>query len=118
MERHNICLDWNGYYFLIAFQRRCHPVTRREIHIFDHPDDSYLQEIDRCRAVFQKYPSFATMPGDERRLIAGWKGPGRRYLGSMKGAGHFKQLVLESPWVIAESLDKVPMDGSVSIELW
>jgi hypothetical protein len=33
----------------------------------------------------------------------------------MKGAGYFKQLVLGSPWVIAESLDKVPMDGPVSM---
>jgi len=115
MERHNICLDWNGYYSLIASQRRRHPITQREIHVFDHPDYSYLQEIDRCRAIFQQYPSFATMPREQRRLIAGWGGSGRHYLGNMKGAGYFKQLVLESPQVIAENLDRIPMDGLVSI---
>jgi len=115
MKQHSICLDWDDFYALIASQRRHHPITQREIHVFDHPDYSYLQEIDRCRAIFRQYPSLAMMPREQRRLVAGWGGRKRHYLGCMRGAGYFKQLVLESPQVIAENLDKIPMDGAVLI---
>ena len=115
MVRRNICLDWSHYYSLITGERRRHPITHREIHIFDDPDYSLLEELDRCRAVFLKYASFAAIPGEQRTLIAGWGGGHRHPLGHMKGAGCFKQLVLESPRVIAEKLDRIPIDGLVSV---
>ena len=111
----DIRLQWHDFYALVASQRRRNPETHREIHVFDHPDDSYLQEIERCRAIFQRYHSFSAMPIPQRRVVAGFGDSRRRYLGSMQAAGQFKHLVLESPRTIGDELDKIPLAGPVSI---
>lgn len=108
-------LPWDRYYALITSQRRRNPETKREIHVVDHPDGSYLQEIEECQSVFAQYPSFTEMPPAQRRLVAGWGTGGRRYLGSMRGAGWFKHLVLDSPGVIGAKLDGIPAQGPVSL---
>ncbi len=55
------------------------------------------------------------MPVDQRKVVTGWGDTARRYLGSMAGAGYFKQIVLNSPEDIAAGLDGIPLKGDVSL---
>lgn len=106
-------LDWGEYYALIAQQERRSLSNGYTIHVFDHPDASYLQEIEQCQAAFHRYPSFEKMPLDERKFVAGFGGTSG-YFGRMVGAGYFKNMICESPRDIAPLLNAVPLDGQPS----
>jgi hypothetical protein len=116
MTKLDLNVSWDHYYSLLTSRRRYHPRDQVELHIFDHPDYSYLGEIDKCRELFQLYSSFATVPCEKRKVIAGWGGGVRHPLGNMKGAGHFKHIVLDSPASIAVNLDRIPLDVDVSVD--
>ncbi len=114
-EGEDLDLDWADFVELISQQERRALWTGWEIHVFDHPDGSYLQEAERCQAAFSAEPSYARMPEDDRKLIAGWGDRTAGYYGRMQGAGYFKNLTRERPAEIGKHLDKIPLTGPVSI---
>lgn len=106
-------LDWADYYALIAQQERRLLSNRYEIHVFDHEDQSYLQESEQCQSAFRRYPSFEKMPLDERKFVAGFGGTSG-YFGRNGGAGNFKKMIRERPGDIAPLLNAVPLNGHPS----
>lgn len=107
-------LDWPEFVALISQQERRALWTGWKIHVFDHPDGSYLQEVEGCQAAFEAEPRFEKMPEDDRRLVAGWGDRTAGYYGRMQGAGYFKNLTREHPEEIGKHLDKIPLSGPVN----
>jgi hypothetical protein len=84
------------------------------MHVLDHPDGSWLQEVEKCQQAFDATPSFKSMPIDARKLVAGWGGQSKGYFGWMGGAGRFKTLTATHPGRIGKFLDKIRLAGAVS----
>jgi len=108
--------QWIDYYELIKAQERRELARGGQVHVFDNANGSWLQEVENCNSAFGSLDSFANMPIDERKLIAGTGGKSRGYLGSMKGAGFFKQLVNTAPATLSRGLQIIPQRGDVSNE--
>jgi HKD family nuclease len=89
-----------------------------------HSLDGRLKVLERASELFQSYKSFASMPIDVRRAIAGTYGskePKLDYLqwawfGSMIGQGDFKNLVNDHPSRLSKAMQHIPIDGDVSKE--
>lgn len=107
---------WRRYYELIAAQERRTLANGAEIHVFDHVEDSYLEEAERCRAAFARESSFAAMPLDDRKLVSGW-GDSAGYFGRMSAAGDFMQRVRMEPESIGTFLDLIPLEGPIPREV-
>ncbi len=111
-------IDWSQFAGLIGRQeRRSLSGTNWTIHVFDHENGSYLQEIEGCQRAFRDSPDFQKMPVERRKLVAGWGGGSRGYIGNMSGAGYFKNLTGEHPAELSAALDEVPLKGTVSIAM-
>jgi hypothetical protein len=104
-------IQWDAYFRLIEQQERRMLSTGSPIHVFDHPDASYLQEIATCQTHFRQFPSFASMGLNERKFVAGF-GETSGYFGRMVGAGNFKKMVIERPNEIGTLLDAIPAIGA------
>lgn len=82
-----------------------------------HKHEGRIAVLQAAREAFQNSPSFAAIPLDLRRGIAGFNEatpPDWLWFGSMKGAGRFKNLVRESPAGISQALDCIPLTGVVT----
>ena len=110
----DISVTWEDYYSLVKSQERRSLSNGYEIHVFEHPERSYIQEIDKCQSLFKQHQSFSNIPKDGRKLISGFGGGTSGYLGGMKGAGIFKNIVNQQPNRIGEKLDKIPSEGTVT----
>lgn len=110
-------IPWSSYFRLLAEQERRTLAYGDDLRIFDHPKGSYLQEVENCRAAFEAHASFADMPLDDRQLVAGWGSRTYGWFGRMGAAGEFKKMTAKTPQVIAEHLDKIPLQGTVSEDL-
>jgi len=108
-------VDWDRYVALIRSQERRQLANGHRIRIFDHEDWSYLQEIEQAGLAYARYGSLTAMPGVERRQAAGL-GTRARYLGSMSGAGYYKQLIIDDPAELSGALDLIPLTGPVDDE--
>jgi HKD family nuclease len=111
-----LCVSWPDYYRLLITQERRPLASGGEIRIFDHSEGSYLQEVENCQAAFESSASFAQIPLEERKLVSGWGKRTYEWFGGMRGAGEFKRLTGQSPEIIAKHLDKIPLEGVVSLE--
>jgi len=107
-------VEWNAYYKLIAARERHALADGFEIHVFDHDDGSYLQEIDACRRVFERTAVFEDTPLADRKLVTGWGPDTTGHFGRNVGAGYFKKLVGSSPRELGRHLDRVPLEGEVN----
>ncbi|HEY0153433.1 MAG TPA: hypothetical protein VGB92_15605, partial [Longimicrobium sp.] len=116
IDEQDLNVTWREYYELIRGQERRTLANHAEIHVFDHPDGSYLQEAEACRHALTEYPMFRVMPLDRRKLVAGWGRDSSGYFGRMSGAGYFKNMVVEKPEALAQFLDAIPLTGYVSFE--
>ena len=103
-------IEWEGYYALIEQQERRMLSSGYVIHVFDHPDSSYLQEIEKCQESFRRYSKFEDIPLEDRKFVAGFGGTSG-YFGRMVGAGFFKNMIIERPEEIGASLDAIPLKG-------
>jgi len=101
----------SDFYTLIERQERRTLTNGYVIHVFDHPDASYLQEIEQCQEWFRLHPNFADMPLEERKFVAGFGGTSG-YFGRMGGAGNYKNMVIERPTEIGPILDAIPSGGA------
>lgn len=83
-----------------------------------HTAEGRIGVLRAAREWFTTHDSFAEMPVQERKRIAGiavepngsidWL-----WFGSMVGAGNFKHLVIESPEGLSAALDAIPLGGPV-----
>jgi hypothetical protein len=108
-------LDWPEFVHLIRQQERRSLRTGWTIHVFDHRDGSYLQEVEACQRAFVGEPSYSKMSEGDRKLVAGWGDRTSGYYGRMQGAGYFKNLTREHPAEIGKHLDKIPLSGEVTM---
>lgn len=106
-------ITWADYYALIRKQERRALSNGYQIHIFDHPECSYLQEIEQCQAIFAQNGRFADIPLEDRKFVAGFGGTSG-YFGRMKGAGNYKNMIIERPREIGDALDNMPSVGCPS----
>lgn len=75
---------------------------------------SYLDELSQCAVSFSRCEYFNQMPKQERQCVAGTLSPpDDRWFGSMVAAGRYKNLVNESPEIIGEFIDQIPLKGSL-----
>ncbi|NTX51840.1 phospholipase D family protein [Myxococcus sp. CA039A] len=109
-------IEWSDFVDLIGRQERRSLNNGWSIHVFDFPDGSYLQEVEGSQLAFAAAARFADIPLDGRKLIAGWGGGSAGYFGRMTGAGWFKNMTSEHPEMIGRVLDRLPMDGIVSLD--
>ncbi len=75
--------------------------------------------IDSYQKIIQEYKTLSNMPEEERKAFCGTQRVSQKYgdsgwLGSMTGAGYFKQMVINKPSILDEYLDLIPLEGSVS----
>ena len=112
-----INVSWQDYYGLIVEQELRTIGKGYVVHVFDHEDGSYMQEVENCQKAFNKYASFAEMPEDRRKMVSGWGGGTTGLFGSMKGAGTFKNIVSEYPEIISKHLDVIPLKNNIPIGL-
>lgn len=85
----------------------------------DDAFDMRLEVLKVARGLFRDYKTFADMPVEDRRGIAGFRQDRKvhwEWFGSMQGAGVYKHLVNDSPGLLSEALDQVPLDGQVTRE--
>lgn len=112
-EESDLDIAWDHFYALIEKQERRSLANGYEIHVFDHADGSYLQEVERCQEFFHAHPKFDEMPLEERKFVAGFGGTSGHF-GRMIGAGYFKNMVIERPEEIGPILDTIPLEGRPS----
>lgn len=92
--------------------------VKNDIH---HSLEGRLAILERASALFKEHGSFAAMAQYERKAIAGTYGGKEPQLddlewpwfGAMFGQGDFKNLVNESPGLLSEALQNIPLDGDV-----
>lgn len=76
---------------------------------------SYMEELRLAQAVFRREPRFENLTRDERNLLMGVGSASSGFLGSMKPAGYARGLVGSEPEKIGKSLDRLPLDGPVTL---
>lgn len=103
-------IEWPDYFALIQQQERRSLSNGYTIHVFDHQDGSYLQEIEACQAAFRQFPKFEKMPLEQRKFVAGFGGTSG-YFGRMVGAGNFKSMIIRRPEEVGRLLDAIPTSG-------
>ena len=84
-----------------------------------HDFDDRLDLLDKIQKVFASVPHFKDVDAQTRRAIAGLPNKVMEHagwFGSMKGAGVFKNVVIESPDFLSTALDQIPSAGTVTKE--
>ena len=114
MAEVDLDVGFDEFFLLIVSQENRLLADQDTIRVFDDERSSYLQEAEACQAAFAAHPTFAKMPEDSRRLVAGWGDDTSGYFGRMTGAGYFKQMALEDPAAIGKHLDRLPLAGKVT----
>jgi HKD family nuclease len=112
-EASDLDVGWSAFVELISGQERRALANGYQIHVFDHPEGSYLEMIEHCQQTFARYDSLDLMPLDERSYVAGFA-PESGYFGSTRAAGNFKHIINKSPQVLSAALDRVHLSGTVS----
>ncbi len=82
-----------------------------------HGFDERLDLLDRIQEAFSSKPHFKDLDGQTRRAIAGLPNQVMEHaawFGGMKGAGVFKNVVIESPEFLSTALDQIPTSGTVT----
>jgi len=86
-----------------------------------HSLDSRLKVLKVAKNLFEKEDSFKALKTEERKFIAGipnnlpvdsdvdWG-----YFGSMKGAGIFKNRIIENDLSISNAIDEIPLSGQIT----
>lgn len=104
-------LDRIKYKGGMFFQKNIEESFRRDV----------LFSIDCFQQILheQKFLTLKEMPEEERKAFCGTIAISQKYgncgwLGSMTGAGYFKNRVIEHPETLDEHLKKIPLEGKIS----
>jgi HKD family nuclease len=84
-----------------------------------HGFDDRLDLLAKMKRTFASTPHFQDMDAQTRRAIAGLPNQvmeNAAWFGSMKGAGVFKNVVIEDPLHLSKALDEIPATGTVTRE--
>lgn len=78
-----------------------------------------LMVIDKCRQLFNTVDHFNELSEDERKFIAGIPNKLTTTIdwglfGSMKGAGKYKNRIIENDAHISKALDQIPLSGQIT----
>jgi len=82
-----------------------------------HGFNERLDLLDRIHQAFASEPRFMDIDAQSRRAIAGLPNSvieSAAWFGSMKGAGTFKNVVIEHPLHLSNALDAIPGSGTVT----
>lgn len=86
-----------------------------------HSLSSRIKVLKIAQNLFGKVDSFRDLADDERKFIAGIpntlpvdKGVDWGYFGSMKGAGIYKNRIIENDLNISKALDEIPLSGQIT----
>lgn len=109
-------MTWDQYAETIVSQEGRITTTGFRISV-SGPSPSYLEELRRAREAFHRQPRFAKMSKDELDLMMGYGKLSSGLLGSMKVARDAKIIVRDTPERIGAVLDRLPVDGAVSLAL-
>lgn len=118
-QEHELDIGWPEYFDLICAQKGRVGANEDVIHIFEQAgaQPSYIEEIEAAQRAFQDHGSFAVMPEEERRVVAGWSSNFPGWFGSTRGAGRFKNRVRTAPDTIASHLDPIPSGGPIGDDI-
>lgn len=97
-------LDWPSYLKKIKLDEQ-------------HGFDERLALLDWIQQAFASKPHFKDLDAQARRAIAGLPNQvmeSAAWFGSMKGAGIFKNAVIERPGHLSDALDHIPASGTVT----
>jgi len=76
---------------------------------------SYAEELRLVNAAFRREPRFEKLTKDERNLLMGVGRSSSGFLGSMKPAGYARGIVNQSPELVGQVLDRLPLEGTVTL---
>ena len=111
-----LSISWDDYFGMIRRRDGYRMANGHQMRVFDHPgNSSYLQETERCQNLFLRFGSFAGMPLNDRKFVAGFGGTSG-YFGRMGGAGNFKKIVSRSPLELSTALDEIPTAEAVNVD--
>ena len=83
----------------------------------EHTTEGRLAVLETARQLFTDHPHFADIDLDSRKGIAGFgevDGIDWLWFGSMKGAGYYKQAILQNSQQISDALNEIPLTGEVT----
>lgn len=106
VESRVLSLDWTSFLAEIRKDK-------------NHGFEERLQLLSEVRQAFLTTPRYKDMEPQVRRAIAGIPNTAienSAWFGSMKGAGVFKNLVIENPQQLSVALDEIPLEGTVTKE--
>ncbi|WP_079228831.1 phospholipase D family protein [Pseudomonas putida] len=97
-------LDWESYLVLLKEDKQ-------------HGFNERLAFLDQIKVAFASAPTFQDLDGDTRRAIAGLPNKvmaSAAWFGSMRGAGVYKNVVIERPEPLSRALEHIPEKGTVT----
>jgi hypothetical protein len=101
-------MDWNAFMDKVYADRY-------------HTLDSRIKVLKIANRLFEKKDSFCDLADDARKFIAGIpntlpvdKDVDWGYFGSMKGAGIYKNRIIENDLNISKALDEIPFSGQIT----
>lgn len=95
--------NWNSYFKLVRLDEH-------------HTIEGRLAVLEEANRLFTSHTHFSEIDQESRKGIAGFKKTEKLdwlWFGSMKGAGYFKQAVLQNNNDISDALDEIPLYGAV-----
>lgn len=107
-------IPWGKYVEIIEKQEGRQVANGYRIRVAG-PAPSYFEELRLANEAFRREPSFAKLTKDERDLMMGIGKASSGLLGSMQPAGYAKGIVNQNPGQIGYVLDRLPLDGPVSL---
>ncbi len=111
----SLAIDWHRYVDMILSQvgRKISPTFRIAIR---GAKPSYQFEFEGAARAFAGGQGFASLSPEELRFVMGM-GDSSGLLGNMSAAGDAKSIVFDHPHRISPWLDKIPVQGDVSVVL-
>jgi len=101
-------MDWKAFMYKVQ-NEQYHSLTSR------------IKVLEIAKELFAKVNSFRDLADNERKFIAGIpnslpvdKDVDWGYFGSMKGAGIFKNRIIENDINISKALDEIPLSGQIT----
>lgn len=112
----SLAMSWDDYYATIRAQEK-RKLSSGTVLQVNGPYPSYEVELDRAGAIFKGGKPFADLPDDQRKMLIGVGPRSSGLLGTMNAAGYAKEIVNKSPEKIGAALDRIPIEGAVSLRL-
>lgn len=104
-------MNWDAYYAYVMAQEK-----RLEILRIDG-DRSYMWELDKAAEAFADNARLADIPLPSRMVLMGLPSASTGLIGNLSAAAGAKQYMRDTPEVIGRQLDRIPLNGLITIDL-